>query len=202
MENFQTDYISVINSILLLVDYQPKKVDNIISGSRSGIKNAVVAAAKAAGILNVPVIMTSADESAGEFIHELTDIFPRQEVIKRSSQQLSALSNERVRRSIRRYSREKLIVSGLWTSESFLETAVDAVREGYEVFGLTDASGDTSVERQNFGINRMLRAGVTPITWMSLASEWMNGWAVPAESDIKDEVSGKYNAMLSYLAKE
>jgi hypothetical protein len=43
---------------------------------------------------------------------------------------------------------------------------------------------------------------VTPITWMSLASEWMNGWAVPAESDYRGEFTGKYNTMLTYLARD
>lgn len=201
MEDSQMDFISVINSLLLLVDYQEKMIGRIESGDRSEIKNAVMASAKAASILNVPVILTSADNDVnGDFLHELSVIFPRQEVINRKSNHPSALNDERVMTAIRRSGREKLIISGLWTSESFSETAVHAIREGYDVFGLIDACGDISHERHNYGLHRMLKAGVTPITWMSLATEWMNGWVDPAE-ELSEETFGKYNAMLSYLSK-
>ena len=106
-----------------------------------------------------------------------------------------------MQRIIRKLNREKLIISGLWTSESFAETAIHAIDYGYDVYGLIDACGDTSQERHNYGVHRMLKAGVTPITWMSLASEWMNGWAEPADSD-SEEMAGKYTAMLSYLSRQ
>jgi nicotinamidase-related amidase len=202
MEDSQSDYITVINSVLLLVDYQSDMIRNIESGDRAEIRNAAIAAAKAASILNVPVIMTSSDnESNGDFIQELSDIFPRQDVIVRKKGQLNAFEDERVLKAIRKYGREKLIISGLLTSESFSETAIHAVNEGYDVFGLIDACGDTSHERHNYGVHRMLKAGITPITWMSLASEWMNGWVDPTGGELSDEIFGKYNAMLNYLSR-
>src|SRR5512133_611714 len=187
MEDSQSDYITVINSLLLLVDYQSKMVKSIESGDKQEISNAVIASARAASILNVPVILTSVEsESRGEFLRELTGIFPLQEVIQRKPDQLNALEDERVLKAIRKHGREKLIISGLWTSESFTETAINAVEAGYDVFGLIDACGDISQERHNYGVHRMLKAGVTPITWMSLASEWMNGWVDPADGDLSD----------------
>lgn len=42
----------------------------------------------------------------------------------------------------------------------------------------------------------MLQAGVTPITWMSLTSEWMHDWGNPKAGDLKKEVYGKFDAML------
>jgi nicotinamidase-related amidase len=80
-----------------------------------------------------------------------------------------------------------------------METALGASELGYDVYGLMDAAGDTSPERHNYGVQRMLRSGITPLTWMSLASEWMNGWAAPAESFAEE--TGKYSAILSYLSR-
>jgi nicotinamidase-related amidase len=203
MENSQSDFISVINSLLLLVDYQTKKIEGIQSGDQPGIVEAVVASAKAAAILNVPVVLSSAEgDGSGEYIRELTSILPKQEVIKRNYIHTGAFADERVSNTIRKYGRDKIIISGLWTSESFTETAIQALMQGYDVYGLIDACGDTSNERHNFGVNRMLKAGVTPITWMSLASEWMNEWAGPTADDISEEVFGKFNTMLSYLSKQ
>jgi nicotinamidase-related amidase len=196
------EFISVINSVLLLVDYQPRMMNSIRSGDRLEIRRSVLSSAKAASILNVPVIMTSLQDNCGcEFIKALSDVFPGKEVVARNVTHTNAFDDIIVARKVRSYFRDKIIVAGVWTSESLAETAIGATEKGYDVFCLIDAAGDISTERHNDGLKRMRRAGVTPITWMSLASEWMNGWAAPAEN-YRGEFPGKYNAMLSYLAEE
>lgn len=201
MESTQADFISVLNSILLLVDYKSEMFSQIRSGDRKAIKDAVVASSKAAALLNVPVVMTSCGQNLNdEFIQEIKDIFPKQEIIIRNCPSANALSDEYVSRTIKNHKRDKLVISGLWTSESLAETAIAAMQEGYDVYGLIDACGDTSHERHNYGVQKMLKAGLTPITWMSLASEWMNRWADP--SDEYDDIAGKYSVMLSHLAKQ
>ncbi|HLN22164.1 MAG TPA: isochorismatase family protein [Bacteroidales bacterium] len=201
MENYTPDFISVINSILLLIDYQEKKLEEVRSADQSEIVNAAVSTARAAGFLNVPVIITSNGPEFGHYINEITDIFPGKEVIRRSSPGNDALHDERVSRLLRRYGRSKIVMAGLWTSDSLIETAVHSIKSGFDVFVLIDGCGDISHERHNHGVHRLLKAGVTPITWMSLASEWMNGWVDPGETEFSEENFGKYNMMLSYLAK-
>jgi nicotinamidase-related amidase len=199
MENFYSDFISVINSVLLIVDYQEKKFAGINSGNRTEIKKSIVSTAKAASVMNVPVMMASIDRKEdGEYISELTDIFPGLDIFNRDASCINALKDRTILESLRRYKRDKLIVAGIYTSENFAETAMGAVKEGYDVFGLIDGCGDTTTEKQNYGVHLILKAGVTPITWMSLASEWMNGWVEPAETELTEE---KYNAMLSFLSK-
>jgi len=171
------------------------------SGDRSTIRSAAIAAAKAAAILNVPVIMTSSAMKGNDgFINDIKSIFPKQDPILRIPGTNDAIADEKVDKAIRKYGREKLIIGGLWTSESFAETALSAIHQGYDVFGLIDACGDTSAEKHNYGVHSVLKAGLTPITWMSLASEWMHGWNEPAEIE-SDEGTAKYNVMLSYLSK-
>jgi Isochorismatase family len=55
----------------------------------------------------------------------------------------------------------------------FAYTALHALRDGYTVYGLIDAAGDSTLDAHKYGIIRMLRAGVIPITLESLVSEWM-----------------------------
>lgn len=201
MEYYNSDFITVINSALLLMDYQEKKIEEVRSTDISGMTDAAVASAKAASILNVPVILTSSGDEYGQFLKEISEIFPGKEIVKRASLHDDALNDERVHRLLKKYGREKLVISGLWTSDCLMETTTHAIKEGYDVFGLIDACGDISHDRHNYGVHRMLKAGVTPITWMSLASEWMNGWADPQEGEVPGEIPGKYTVMLSYLAK-
>lgn len=191
------EFISDKNSLLLLVDFQPNMFKGVESGDRTAIKNAAVASAKAAQIMDVPVVLTSIyPKGNGDFIKEITDLFPNQNVIERPNQSFDAFETEDVLNAVKSSGRKKIIISGLWTSMCFAYTAIHGVREGFDVYGLMDAGGDASIDAHEFGIKRMLQIGVTPITWMPLTSEWMHDWRNPKAGELSKEVYGKYDAML------
>lgn len=56
-------------------------------------------------------------------------------------------------------------------------TALDALREGYEVYPIVDAIGGTSPEAHRAGLERVVQAGAQPISWVSLACELQRDWA-------------------------
>jgi nicotinamidase-related amidase len=167
------------------------------SGDRTTIKNAALAAAKAASILQVPVVLTSIyPQGNGEFIKEITDLFPKQEVFARKVPGFDAFEDERVLEAVNKTGRKKVVVSGLWTSMCFAYTAIHGLREGFDVYGLIDAAGDDSSDAHKYGVQRMLQVGVVPITVVALVSEWMHDWANPKAGELKKEVYSKYDAML------
>jgi nicotinamidase-related amidase len=55
--------------------------------------------------------------------------------------------------------------------------ALDALREGYEVFPVVDAVGGTSPEAHRAGLERIVQAGGQPTGWVSLACELQRDWA-------------------------
>ncbi len=67
-------------------------------------------------------------------------------------------------------------------------TALDALREGYEVYPVVDAIGGTSPEAHRPGLDRVIQSGGQPIRWVSLACELQRDWArqgtVPAIVEI------------------
>jgi nicotinamidase-related amidase len=197
MENSKLELLTAQNSVLLLVDYQSSMFKGVGSGDRTIIKNCAVAAAKAASILGVPVVLTTINPKYnGECIKELADLFPKQEIFARKIPSFDAFEDDRVWDAVKKTGRKKLVVSGLWTSMCFAYTALHGVREGLEVYGLMDAGGDATPDAHVFGIKRMLQAGVAPITWIPLVSEWMHDWANPKAGDLIKEVYTKYDAML------
>jgi nicotinamidase-related amidase len=197
MGSSKLDLLTAKNSVLVLVDYQPGMFKGVGSGDRTTIKNAAVAAAKAASILQVPVVLTSIyPQGNGEFIKEITDLFPKQEVFARKVLGFDAFEDERVLEAVKKTGRKKVVVSGLWTSMCFAYTAIHGLREGFEVYGLIDAAGDDSLDAHNYGVQRMLQVGVVPITVIALVSEWMHDWANPKAGELKKEVYSKYDAML------
>jgi hypothetical protein len=66
--------------------------------------------------------------------------------------------------------------------------ALDALREGYEVYPVVDAIGGTSLDAHRAGLDRVVQAGAQPIGWVSLACELQRDWArvetVPAIVEI------------------
>jgi nicotinamidase-related amidase len=169
----------------------------VASGDKTIIKNAAVCAAKAAGILGVPVVLSAINPGKlGKFIPEITQLFPGQEAFARKIPSFDAFEDEKTWNAFTKTGRKKLVVSGLWTSMCFTYTALHALKEGYDVYGLMDAAGDSTVDAHQFGIKRMLQAGVIPITLESLVSEWMHDWANPKAGELVKEVYTRYGAMI------
>ena len=191
------ELLSDKNSALVLVDYQPTMFSGVASGDKTIIRNAACCAAKAASILNIPVVLSSINpQGNGNFLAEVTNLFPGQQVYARTVPSFDAFEDEKTWNAFKKTCRKKMVVSGLWTSMCFAYTALHGIREGYEVYGLIDAGGDSTPDAHRYGIERMLQAGVVPITVESLVSEWMHAWTNPKAGELVKEVYSRYGYMI------
>jgi len=185
------------NSALVLVDYQPTMFSGVASGDKTIIRNAAYCAAKAASILNIPVVLSTINpQSNGNFLADVTNLFPGQQVYARTVPGFDAFEDEKTWNAFKKTGRKKMVVSGLWTSMCFAYTALHGLKEGYEVYGLMDAAGDSTPDAHKYGVERMLQAGVVPITVESLVSEWMHDWANPKAGELVKEVYSRYGYMI------
>jgi nicotinamidase-related amidase len=191
------ELLSDKNSALVLVDYQPAMFAGVASGDKTIMRNAAYCAAKAASILGVPVVLSAiGPQRNGDFIAEISRLFPGQTVFARAVPSFDAFEDEPTYAAFKKTGRKKVVVSGLWTSMCFAYTALHAVRDGYDVYGLMDAAGDSTSDAHKYGIERMLQAGVIPITVESLVSEWMHDWGNPKAGELVKEVYSKYGAQI------
>jgi nicotinamidase-related amidase len=196
-KNGKLEFLTDKNSVLVLVDYQPSMFKSVSSGDKTIIKGAAISAARAARILGVPVVLSAINPKAmGEFIPEIATLFPNQEVFARKIPGFDAFEDEGTWNAFKKTERKKVVISGLWTSMCFAYTALHALKEGYEVYGLIDAAGDSTSDAHKYGVERMLQAGVIPITLESLVSEWMHDWNNPNAGELVKEVYSKYGAMI------
>ena len=197
MEKSTLNLLTDKNSLLLLVDYQPAMFRGVGSGDRTIIKMAAVGAAKTAGILNIPVVLSSINPKLnGEVIPEIKNLFPNQEVFARKMPSFDALEDDATYNAIKKTKRKKVVISGLWTSMCFAFTALHLIKDGYDVYGLIDAAGDSVPDAHKYGVKRMLQAGVIPCTLVQVVSEWMHDWGNPKSGELIKEVYSKYDAML------
>ena len=65
-----------------------------------------------------------------------------------------------------------------------------------------DASGGTSKEAHDYAMQRMIQAGVVPVTWQQVMLEWQRDWARKETYDavmtIVREHSGAYGMGVDY----
>jgi Isochorismatase family len=63
-------------------------------------------------------------------------------------------------------------MSGLLTGGSILGTALAGLERGYEVYVAVDTTAGETLETHQVAVQRMVQAGVVPVTWLSLALQY------------------------------
>ncbi|MFH8990159.1 hydrolase [Streptomyces sp. NPDC017940] len=163
-------------SVLVLIDHQPYQFANLHSHEPMMVTNNVVGLAKAAKGYGVPTILTTVvEERGGLLIQPLQDVFPDQKPINRTF--INTWQDQVVVDAVKATGRKKLIIAGLWTEICVAMPAIQAVGEGFDVYAVTDASGGVSAEAHDMAVQRMIQAGVVPITWLAVMGEWQRDWA-------------------------
>ncbi|MFD9857864.1 hydrolase [Streptomyces alboflavus] len=163
-------------SVLVLIDHQPYQFANLHSHEPMMVTNNVVGLAKAAKGYGVPTILTTVvEDRGGLLIQPLQDVFPDQKPINRTF--INTWEDQVVVDAVKATGRKKLIIAGLWTEICVAMPAIQAAGEGFDVHVVTDASGGVSAEAHDMAVRRMIQAGVVPITWLAVMSEWQRDWA-------------------------
>ncbi|AZE51075.1 Isochorismatase family protein [Pseudomonas chlororaphis] len=163
------------NSVLLLTDFQAPYAFSTQSISIDALLNNTVGLTEAAKAFKVPTVITTMKGYAGTLIPQIqqaagTDIKP----IERT--QINAWQDVNVRNAIHGAKRKKLVIAGLWLDSCVMLPALAALSEGYEVYVVTDASGDPDVESHERAVQRLVQAGAVPITWLPILLEWQADW--------------------------
>src|SRR2546425_524955 len=148
------------SAVLLLVDHQSGLVSGVRDLAPDEVRHNIVAFARAAGVLRVPVVLTStAPMMWGPTLPELTEALPGVENIERSL--VNAWDEPRVRDAVKRTGRQKLLIAGITTPVCLTFPARSAAADGYDVYALLDASGTWSELLRVTAIDQMRQAGVT-----------------------------------------
>jgi nicotinamidase-related amidase len=169
--------LSSENSFLVLVDLQDMFGLTIGSIDQTALVNNALGVAKAAKVFNVPTVLATANARtfAGPFFAQVTEARKELPVYDRTA--INLWDDTRVVDEIRRSGRKKIVIGGLWTANCVMLPALSALAEGYEVYILTDVSGDISRETHDRAVQRLIQAGATPINWIALMLEWQRDWA-------------------------
>jgi nicotinamidase-related amidase len=165
------------NSALIIIDYQPVQVTSVASMDRRELVANIVAVAKIAKLYNVPVVLSTVNVKTGRnepTIRQLQEILTGVTAFDRTS--INAWEDVEFLRAVKTTGRKKLIMAALWTEACLTFPALDALKEGYEVYPVVDAVGGTSLVAHRTALKRVAQAGANLIGWVQLICELQRDW--------------------------
>ena len=166
------------NAAFLLIDYQPSQLAGVHSMDRSLLLKNAVSTVRTIKTFGIPVVHSTINVATGRgqpTLPELADLLSGDKPLDRTT--TNSWEDIEFLQAVRATGRRKLILCALWTEICMAFTALDALREGYEVYPVVDAIGGTSPEAHRAGLDRVLQAGGQPVSWVSLAVELQRDWA-------------------------
>jgi nicotinamidase-related amidase len=166
------------NSALVVIDYQPAQVGAVRSMDRDLLVKNIVSTVKLARLFGLPIVHSTVNVKSGRgkpTVSPLAELLKHDPPVDRTS--TNAWEDADFVRAVRATGRRKLIFCALWTEICMAFPALDALREGYDVYPVVDAIGGTSLEAHRAGLERVVQAGGRPISWVSFASELQRDWA-------------------------
>lgn len=191
------------NCQIIFIDQQPQMAFGVQSIDRQVLKNNVVGLAKAASIFGIPTTITTVEtlSFSGHTFPELLAVFPDLPILERTS--MNSWDDQKVRDALANNGRNKVVVSGLWTEVCNNTFALSAMHDAdYEIYMVADASGGTSKDAHDYAMQRMIQAGVVPMTWQQVLLEWQRDWAHKDTYDavmaLVKEHSGAYGMGVDY----
>ena len=167
------------NAALVLIDHQIGLMTGVRDYPIALLKHNVVALAKAAKALKLPIVVTTTarDSMWGPTIPELVEALPNIEIIDRSS--VNAYDDARVARAIEATGRGKLVFAGLSLEVCAAFPAITAVGRGLDAYVAVDACGTFTETKHHVGLLRMVQAGVVVSDYTTLMVEILKDNARP-----------------------
>lgn len=177
---------------LILIDFQSqmsfatKSIDAIV------LRNNASLISHAAAGFGVPTILTTVAEKsfAGPMFSEITEAFPGQELIERTS--MNTWEDANVIKVVNSIGKQRLVFAGLWTSVCIVGPALSAIDQGYEVYVIADACGDVSLEAHDRAMDRMVQAGAMPMTSLQYMLELQRDWARTETYELTTGIAKKF----------
>jgi nicotinamidase-related amidase len=164
------------NAAFLFIDYQPNQLATIRSMDSALLLKNAVSTVRAIKVFGVPVVHSTVNVANGQgsTLPELASLLAEDKPLDRTT--VNSWEDVEFLQAVRATGRRKLILCALWTEVCMAFTALDALRDGYEVYPVVDAIAGTSPEAHRAGLERVTQAGGQPISWVSLACELQRDW--------------------------
>jgi nicotinamidase-related amidase len=168
------------DTVILLLDHQAGLFQTVKDVPVAELRTNTVILAKLAKLAKMPLITTASEPSGpnGPLMPEINEAVPDATYVPRKGE-ISAWDNADFVKTVKATGRKTLVIAGVWTSVCVAFPALQAKAEGYNVYFVTDASGDPSPLASQTTIARMAQAGIVPMSTNSVFCEVQRTWNRP-----------------------
>jgi nicotinamidase-related amidase len=196
--------LSSDDAAMLLIDHQSGLLSLVQDYGPDEFRNNVPALAEAAKFFRLPTILTTSFEQGpnGVIMPELKALFPDAPFVPRPGQ-INAWDNEEFVAAVKATGRRQLVMAGVVTDVCVAFPALSALREGFEVFVVVDASGTFNRSVRDAALMRMQQAGAVMTNWFAVACELQRDWRRDMEGLARllgDRLPAYRNLITSYEA--
>lgn len=196
--------ISPTNHSLVLIDFEGQMAFAVKNIAISELRNNTAIVAGASKIFKVPTVVTTVSETnfAGPVFPEVSEFYPQATSGYIDRTTMNTWEDVQAHKAITASGKKKIVLAGLWTGVCIVGPALSAISEGYDVYFITDACGDVSVEAHEVAIKRMIQAGAKPMTSIQYLLELQRDWArqetYKPVTDLVKKYGGAYGLGILY----
>jgi len=168
--------IKADRSCLIVIDVQERLVPAMQAPARV-IRNAhtLMTAAKR---LKIPILMTEQyPKGLGHIVPELGELAKSAEVVKKMH--FSCMNEPAFARRFKALDRRQAVIVGMEAHICVMQTGVDLMEQGYEIFVVTDATSSRSLESEKACLDRLGAAGAGIVTTEMVVFEWLGRAGTP-----------------------
>ena len=177
---------------LVMVDFQSQMAFAVKSIDVVALRiNAGMVASAAAGFGVSTILTTVAEKTfSGPMFDEVTEPFPGKALIDRTT--MNCWEDQAVIDELNALGKKRIVLCGLWTSVCIAGPALSALEQGFEVYVIADACGDISPEAHDRAMDRMVQAGVRPMTSLQYLLEMQRDWGRGQTYELTTGIAKKY----------
>jgi nicotinamidase-related amidase len=174
--------LSKDDAVLLLVDHQVGLLSLVQDYPPEEFRNNVLALAGCGKTFKLPTILTTSAETGpnGVIMPELKEMHTNAPYIPRPGQ-INAWDNEDFVNAVKKTGRKQLIIAGVVTDVCVAFPTLSAIKDGYQVFVVADASGTFNKQVADAALMRMAQAGAVITNWFAVACELQRDWREKGE---------------------
>lgn len=161
------------DSVLVIIDIQqrlsaamPEKiVQKVIADTSLLIQSAT--------LLNIPIIVSEQySKGLGKTVSELSTLLAKtSQVVDKYC--FSCASNEEFSTALAALNKKQVILAGMETHICVVQTAIELLKQEYQVFIATDAMCSRKISHHQNAIQRMQHAGCVTTNSESISFEWL-----------------------------
>ena len=170
-------------SQVLLIDMQHKLASAIADYKE--VEQAAAWVMQVALQLDIPIWITEQyPQGLGPTVSALAELVPEQQVLQKLH--FSAMHESHIVSALAQQSRQQIVVLGTESHVCVLQTVLDLLHAGYQVYVVAEALGSRRHSDKQLALSRMQQAGAFIISKEMAAFEWLKRCATDSFRQISE----------------